>query len=156
VVKLKKEEQEQEAQEQAEQTGLELITDLAELERARARERELEEQRAAIRAKKRRLIPPFIMLFAGALASITMYMLHYKSYDMLVILLLVLIGFYIAGELLKWMLDRFESQIEAERREAGEVFEKELDEADGMERSKEAAKSIQEKELSRDDEELIF
>ncbi len=156
MVKLKKEEQEQEAQEQAEQTGLELITDLAELERARARERELEEQRAAIRAKKRRLIPPFIMLFAGALASITMYMLHYKSYDMLVILLLVLIGFYIAGELLKWMLDRFESQIEAERREAGEVFEKELDEADGMERSKEAAKSIQEKELSRDDEELIF
>lgn len=156
---MKKEEQEELEQEELEQDGPELITDIAELEREKARERELEEKRAAIRAKKRKLIPPFVMLLAGAIASITMYMLHYKSKDMLVILLWVLIAFFIAGEVLRWMLDRFEAQIEAERREAGEVFEKELDEASGTEKFKEpkgAGKAAQEKKLSRDDEELIF
>ena len=155
---MKKEEQEELEQEQ-EKDALELITDIAELERERAREREQEEKRAAIRARKRKLIPPFIMLLAGAITSITMFMLHYKSKDMLVILLWVLVAFFIAGEILKWMLDRFEAQIEEERREAGEVFEKELDEADGTEKLKEpngAGKSAQENKLSHDDEELIF
>ena len=99
------------------------------------------------------------MLLAGAITSITMFMLHYKSKDMLVILLWVLVAFFIAGEILKWMLDRFEAQIEEERREAGEVFGKELDEADGTEKLKEpkgAGKSAQENKLSHDDEELIF
>ncbi|MCM1174744.1 MAG: hypothetical protein NC341_06790 [Blautia sp.] len=156
--KLKKEEQEELEQDAPEKDGLELITDLAELERERARERELEEKQAAIRAKKRKLIPPFVMLLAGAISSITMFLLHYKSKDMLVILLWVLIAFFIAGEVLKWMLDRFEAQIEAERREAGEVFEKELDEESGVEKLKEpkGAGKAQEKKLSRDDEELIF
>lgn len=126
---MKKEEQEELEQEALEQGEPEFITDIAELEREKARERELEEKKAAIRAKKRKMIPPFVMLFAGAVTSITMFMLHYKSKDMLVILLLVLIAFFIAGEVLKWMLDRFEAQIEKERREAGEVYEKELDEA---------------------------
>lgn len=155
---MKKEEQEELEQEQ-EKDALELITDIAELERERAREREQEEKRAAIRARKRKLIPPFIMLLAGAITSITMFMLHYKSKDMLVILLWVLVAFFIAGEILKWMLDRFEAQIEKERREAGEVYEKELDEASGTEKFKEpkgAGKAAQEKQLSRDDEELIF
>ena len=157
--KLKKEEQDELEREELEQDGLELITDFAELEREKARERELEEKRAMMRAKKRKLIPPFVMLLAGAITSITMFMLHYKSKDMLVILLWVLIGFFIAGEVLKWMLDRFEAQIEEERREAGEVFEKELDEESGTEKFKEpkgAGKAAQEKKLSRDDEELIF
>ncbi|MCM1201193.1 MAG: hypothetical protein NC312_08175 [Bacteroides fragilis] len=155
---MKKEEQEELEQDAPEKDGLELITDLAELERERARERELEEKQAAIRAKKRKLIPPFVMLLAGAISSITMFLLHYKSKDMLVILLWVLIAFFIAGEVLKWMLDRFEAQIEAERREAGEVFEKELDEESGVEKLKEpkGAGKAQEKKLSRDDEELIF
>lgn len=155
---MKKEEQEELDQEQ-EKDALELITDIAELEREKKRERELEEKRAAVWAKKRKLIPPFVMLLAGAITSITMFMLHYKSKDMLVILLWVLVAFFIAGEILKWMLDRFEAQIEAERREAGEVFEKELDEADGTEKLKEpkgAGRSAQEKKPSHDDEELIF
>ena len=117
---MKKEEQEELEQEALEQGEPEFITDIAELEREKARERELEEKKAAIRAKKRKMIPPFVMLFAGAVTSITMFMLHYKSKDMLVILLLVLIAFFIAGEVLKWMLDRFEAQIEKERREAGD------------------------------------
>ena len=41
-----------------------------------------------------------------------MYVLHYNIKDMLVILLWVLLGFYVAGYLMKWMLDRFEAQID--------------------------------------------
>ena len=110
-----------EKEEQQEQQ--ELITDYAELKREKERERALEEKKAEIRAKKRKLIPPFVMLLAGAIVSITMFVLHYKSKDMLVILLCVLLGFYVAGEILKYMLDRFEADAEARRREEGEVFE---------------------------------
>lgn len=107
------------------------ITDVVDAEKEKQREQEQKE--AARRAKKRRLIPPFIMLLAGAVTSITMYVLHYGIKDMLVILLWVLLGFYIAGCLIKWMLDRFEAQIEQKRMEEGEVIEKELEEEDGTE-----------------------
>lgn len=92
-----------------------------------------EEREAAerlFRAKKRRLIPPFVMLFAGAVTSITMRILHYDARTMLIILLCVLIGFYIAGCMIKYMLDRFEKQIEEANLEEGEVIEKELAEED--------------------------
>lgn len=100
------------------------ITDFAELEREKERERVIEQKKAESRAKKRKLIPPFVMLLAGAIVSITMYALHYKSKDMLLILLCVLFVFYIVGELLKWMFDRFEAQVEERQREAGEVYAK--------------------------------
>ena len=41
----------------------------------------------------------------------------------------MLVVFYIAGELIKWMFDRFEAQIEEARLEEGEVIEKEPDTA---------------------------
>lgn len=88
-----------------------------------------EEKEALIRAKKRKLIPPFVMLSAGAIISIAMFVMHYKTKDMLMILLCVLVVFYIAGELIKWMFDRFEAQIEEARLEEGEVIEKEPDAA---------------------------
>ncbi|WMC92992.1 hypothetical protein [Kineothrix sp. MB12-C1] len=79
---------------------------------------------------KRKLIPPFLMLFAGAFTSITMWLLHYETNKMLLILLGVLVLFYIIGCLLKWMLDLFDKQNEvltmseeveqSEEREAGE------------------------------------
>lgn len=97
-------------------------------ERKAREEREARER--AFRAKKRRLIPPFIMLLAGAITSITMRMLHYKTETMLIILLGVLLGFYIAGCVIKSMLDRFEKQIEEAGMEEGEVIEKELAEED--------------------------
>lgn len=59
---------------------------------------------------KRKLIPPFLMLFAGAITSITMWALHYETRTMLSILLGVLVIFYIIGCLLKWMLDVFDKQ----------------------------------------------
>lgn len=109
------------------------ITDIVDTDKERLREQEQKE--AAKRAKKRRLIPPFVMLLAGAVTSITMYVLHYNIKDMLVILLWVLLGFYVAGYLMKWMLDRFEAQIEQKRMEEGEVIEKELAEGDGTEQA---------------------
>ncbi len=57
---------------------------------------------------KRKLIPPFLMLFVGAIVSILMFMLDYETKTMMIVLLLVLISFYIIGCLLKWMLDSFD------------------------------------------------
>lgn len=105
------------------------ITDI-EKEKEKERERELEKKKAEERAKKRKLIPPFVMLLAGAIVSITMFVSHYKLKDMLIVLLCVLIVFYIAGEILKYMLDRFEAQIEEARMDKGEVYEKEPDETE--------------------------
>lgn len=94
-----------------------------------AREKREEEERQA-RARKRRLIPPFVMLFAGAVVSITMRILHYETKTMLIILLCVLLVFYFAGCVLKTMLDRFERQIEEAHMEEGEVIEKDPSEQD--------------------------
>ena len=98
-------------------------------EQRKARE-EREAKERQLRAKKRRLIPPFVMLSAGAVTSITMRILHYEMKSMLIILLCVLVGFYIAGCIIKGMLDRFERQIEEIHMEEGEVIEKELAEED--------------------------
>lgn len=89
-----------------------------------AREKREEEERQA-RAKKRKLIPPFVTLLAGAIVSITMRILHYRLMTMLVVLLCVLLGFYFVGRILQIMLDRFERQIEEAHMEEGEVIEKE-------------------------------
>ena len=151
-------EKEVDKREEAEQ----LITDIAELEKEKEREKELERKRAEARAKKRKLIPPFVMLLAGAITSITMFLLHYNSKDMLVTLLWVLIVFYIAGELLKWMLDRFESEIEKARMEAGEVYEKDSEGVHTAVRTDETGqtesneKSVQAEKPADDEEELIF
>ncbi len=150
-----------EKEEQQEQQ--EFITDYAELKREKERERALEEKKAEIRAKKRKLIPPFVMLFAGAVVSITMFVSHYKSKDMLVILLCVLLVFFVAGEILKYMLDRFEADAEARRREEGEVFRMGPDGAAEGVMEANAAAEEQDNEsqqtgrrLDDDEEELIF
>ncbi len=105
-----------------------------------AAQREAREKREAkereAKARKRKLIPPFVMLSAGAIVSITMRVLHYETKTMLIVLLCVLLGFYAAGCVLKDMLDRFEHQIEEAAMEEGEVIEKELAE-DGMSQNEE-------------------
>lgn len=106
------------------------ITDIEEIiDPEKKRIRKEEEREALKRAKKRKLIPPFVMLSAGAVISIYMFAQRYNMKDMLIILLCVLVVFYIAGELIKWMFDRFEAQIEEARLEEGEVIEKEPDAA---------------------------
>ena len=106
-------------------------------EQRKARE-EREAKERQLRAKKRRLIPPFVMLSAGAVTSITMRILHYEMKSMLIILLCVLVGFYIAGCIIEGMLNRFERQIEETHMEEGEVIEKELAEEDRATRNSEA------------------
>ncbi|MDE5865905.1 MAG: hypothetical protein K2H31_04820 [Lachnospiraceae bacterium] len=105
--------------------------------------REEREKEALKRAKRRMVIPPFIMLSAGAIVSIVMFVLRYKLKDMLIILLCVLVVFYIAGELIKWMFDRFEAQIEEARLEEGEVIEKEPDSTADTGKRKELAEQIE-------------
>ena len=99
-------------------------------ERKAREEREARERK--LRARRRRLIPPFVMLSAGAITSITMRILHYETKTMLIILLCVLVGFYAAGSVIRYMLDKFEEQIEAANMEEGEVIEKDLAEEDGV------------------------
>ena len=89
-----------------------------------AREKREEEERQA-KARKRKLIPPFVTLLAGAIVSITMRILNYETLQMLIILLCVLLGFYFVGRILQIMLDRFELQIQEAHMEEGEVIEKE-------------------------------
>ena len=94
------------------------------------REREAREKKEAqarvFRARKRKLIPPFVMLLAGATVSITLRIEHYDTKSMLIILLCALIVFYVVGCIYKGMLDRFEHQLEEADMEEGEVIEKEL------------------------------
>lgn len=80
------------------------------------------------RGANRRLIPPFIMLTAGAISSILMARGGYELHDLLLILLLVLLLFYILGCILKSALDRIEKQNAPVETEEGEVIEKEPEE----------------------------
>ena len=52
---------------------------------------------------KVRLITPFLMLFAGALASIIMFIKKYDLYTMLWVLLIVLIVFYVIGDIARYL-----------------------------------------------------
>lgn len=52
---------------------------------------------------KARLITPFLMLFAGALASIIMFIKKYDLYTMLWVLLIVLIVFYVIGDVARYL-----------------------------------------------------
>lgn len=104
--------------------GLEPEEEIETAAQREAREKREEEERRA-KARKRRLIPPFVMLLAGAVVSITMRMLHYELQTMLIVLLCVLLGFYFVGRILQIMLDRFEQQIQEAHMEEGEVIEKE-------------------------------
>ncbi len=103
----------------------------AETPKERKAREEREERERKLRARRRRLIPPFVMLSAGAITSITMRVLHYETRPMLIILLCVLVGFYIAGDVIRYMLDKFEEQIEEANMAEGEVIEKDLAEEDG-------------------------
>ncbi len=85
-----------------------------------------EEETRKFRAMKRKLIPPFVMLLAGAAVSITLRIQHYDMKTMLIILLCVLLVFYVIGCLIKYMMDKFEAQIEEAGMKEGEVIEKDV------------------------------
>lgn len=80
------------------------------------------------REAKRRLIPPFIMLTAGAISSILMVAQgRYELHEFLRNLLLILLFFYILGCLLKGALDWIDRQNtppEPEESDEEEIIEK--------------------------------
>lgn len=74
---------------------------------------------------KKKLLAPFMMLFAGAVSSITMYIFHYDMKSMLLIILVVLIVFYVTGVLMTKMIARFQQENEKNIAAEEEVIEKE-------------------------------
>lgn len=52
---------------------------------------------------KTKFITPLIMLFAGAIAEIIMIIRHYELYRMLWTLLIVLIIFYVIGDVVRYL-----------------------------------------------------
>lgn len=88
--------------------------------------------------KKNKLFAPFLMLLAGAVVSIVMYIKQYNLQQMLTILICVLVVFYLIGCLIQKKVSDFIKQIEekeAEEKAAkeGEVIEKELSEEESSE-----------------------
>ena len=106
---------------------------LSEAEKAKEREEQLKKEQELSRqealrrraAKRRKALPAMVMLTAGAAASVTMLLLQFPLKKMLPILLGVLVSFFIIGELMKWMFDRFAKQNEEAAASEGEVIEKE-------------------------------
>ena len=74
--------------------------------------------------KKSKLFAPFLMLLAGAVASIMMYHFKYTMKQMLPILLTVLLIFYLAGLFIQKQIVSFVKQIKEEEEREGEVIEK--------------------------------
>lgn len=78
--------------------------------------------------KKNKLFAPFLMLLAGAIASIMMYYFHYSARQLLINLLLVLVVFYLIGFFIQKKVTSFMEQIKAEEAKEGEVIEKKVSE----------------------------
>ena len=75
---------------------------------------------------KRRMIPLFLMLVAGAITSIMTYIKNYELVPMLWTLLGVLVGFYVLGVIIEKVLDLFDAQIEERKKAEGAVIEKDV------------------------------
>lgn len=97
---------------------------------------------------KVRLITPFLMLFAGALASVIMYIKKYDLYTMLWVLLVVLIVFYIIGDVVRYLYAAIRPRIipdvnldEIAEQPTGNVVEKDIG-ADGEEANSDTEEDI--------------
>lgn len=118
---------------------------------------------------KVKLITPFLMLFAGALASIIMYVRHFDLYTMLWVLLVVLVVFYIIGDVVRYiyesirpriipdmdeeelMLERPEDNIVA--KEEGGEDEQDTDEVDTEQQTEEESDAEEEPQMADASEE---
>lgn len=74
---------------------------------------------------KRKNLPLIMMLVAGAFTSIITFILKFSIVNKLTSLLIVLLIFYILGNVLKYALDTFDKQNEKADLDEGEVVEKE-------------------------------
>ncbi len=87
-------------------------------------------------------LPAIMMLMGGAIASVVTYINHYNMTEMLTIVLVSLIGFYILGAILKRVFDSFKIVIkEEETPEEGEVIEKNPDASNEEQADKDKGKA---------------
>ncbi len=93
---------------------------------------------------KRRMIPIFLMLLAGAITSIITYIKDYELTKMLWTLLGVLIVFYALGVVIQKTLNLFDAQIEEAERKAKEAEEE-------KEKEKENEEPVGEEETEEND-----
>ncbi|MCM1044532.1 MAG: hypothetical protein NC417_03385 [Candidatus Gastranaerophilales bacterium] len=92
----------------------------------------------------RKIMPLILMLVAGIVTCVILFVENYPMFDRLLVLLIVLVVFYLLGNILKWALDYFEKQNtppeiesqegeaieengEGEQGEEGEVIEKDTE-----------------------------
>ena len=76
--------------------------------------------------KKGKLFAPFLMLLAGAVASIMLYLFKYSVKQTLIVLVIVLLLFYLAGIFIQKKVTSFVEQIREREEREGEVIEKEV------------------------------
>ena len=95
-------------------------------------EEQAKEQQEEFDRLKTKQLPAMIMLLGGAVAALVTYTRDFSLKDMLVIVLISLIGFYILGLILKRIFDSFRIKRQTENEEGvaeeGEVIEKEPEE----------------------------
>lgn len=93
------------------------------------------EQQESYDRLKTKQLPALIMLLGGAVAAIVTYMRGFSLREILVIVLVSLLGFYILGLILKRIFDSFRIRQKEEEEdgtlEEGEVIEKEPEENQG-------------------------
>lgn len=73
----------------------------------------------------RKSIPLVLMLVAGVITCIITFVRQYSVIDKLVALLVVLLVFFVLGNVLRLTLDYFDKENEKKALEEGEVIEKE-------------------------------
>lgn len=87
--------------------------------------------------RKIKMLAPFLMLLSGLIASLMMVFYRYDRTQMLLILVLVMAFFYLAGVLIEKQVSRFirkyEEQEAEKKAKEGEVIEKQAQEQDGQE-----------------------
>ncbi len=103
--------------------------------------------------KKRKLLPVFIMLLAGAIASILTAIFQYEITSLLLIVFITLVVFYILGLILMKVLDKIEEQNTEPDLDEGEVIEKEVDENGEPIEGEEAEEGMPEQEFEEQDTE---
>ena len=83
----------------------------------------------------RKNLPLILMLVAGAVTCIISLIQDDSFFKSLVHLLIVLLVFFFLGSVMKWTLDRFDSENEKRNQEEGEVIEKEAESEEGEQES---------------------
>lgn len=83
----------------------------------------------------RKMIPPLLMLSAGAVTCIITFIKRYTILEKLLTLFISLLVFYLLGSILKWTLDYFDKVNEKKQAEEGEVIEKDPQQEEAEQKS---------------------